>query len=86
MKVVLILKLFFNFDFFKVEVESVTRGGFYTFNCGRWLATGEDDGEIMRELAAEGDGIKPAPGIFLIFIFRLKLSKDFVLESPPYSS
>lgn len=45
-------------------MESVTRGGFYTFNCGRWLSTSEDDGQIMRELAAEGSGIKPAPGIF----------------------
>ena len=43
-------------------MESVTRGGFYTFNCGRWLSTSEDDGEIMRELAAEGSGVKPAPG------------------------
>ena len=30
----------------------------YTFNCGRWLAEDEDDGEIVRELPAEGDDIK----------------------------
>jgi len=33
------------------------------FRCGRWLAKNEDDGCIVRELAAEGDEIrKPQPG------------------------
>ena len=49
----------------------------YTFNCGRWLAEDEDDGEIVRELPAEGDDIKKVqPGekwtlfsVELIFIF-----------------
>lgn len=30
----------------------------YTFTCGRWLAEDEDDGEIVRELPAEGEDIK----------------------------
>ena len=34
----------------------------YVFHCNRWLATSEDDGEIVRELPAEGDDIKkPEP-------------------------
>ena len=49
----------------------------YTFNCGRWLAEDEDDGEIVRELPAEGDDIKKVqPGekwtafsVELIFMF-----------------
>ena len=52
-------------------MESVTRGGFYTFNCGRWLSTSEDDGQIMRELAAEGNRVKPAPRKFMIFTLWL---------------
>ena len=47
-------------------MESVTLGRFYSFNCGKWLSTSEDDGEIMRELAAEGADIKPAPGMFFV--------------------
>ena len=35
----------------------------YTFKCNRWLALDEDDGEIVREMPAEGKGIKkPLPG------------------------
>ncbi|XP_071954737.1 lipoxygenase homology domain-containing protein 1-like [Antedon mediterranea] len=42
----------------KVVVEQVATRKKYTFNCQRWLATSEDDGEIIREIPAEGDGIK----------------------------
>ena len=35
----------------------------YTFVCNKWLAEDEDDGEIIREIPAEGPGIKkPQPG------------------------
>ena len=35
----------------------------YVFHCGRWLAKNEDDGSVVREMAAEGDDIKkPQPG------------------------
>ena len=41
----------------------------YTFTCGRWLAEDEDDGEIVRELPAEGDDIKKVqPGEESVFI------------------
>jgi len=33
----------------------------YEFFCGKWLATDEDDGEIVRELPATGNNIK-SPG------------------------
>ena len=52
-------------------MESVTRGGFYTFNCGRWLSTSEDDGQTLRELPAEGSGVKAAPSITLPEVFSL---------------
>jgi len=34
----------------------------YIFRCGRWLSKKEDDKQIIRELPAEGPGIKkPLP-------------------------
>lgn len=34
----------------------------YMFHCGRWLSKKEDDKSIIRELPAEGPGIKkPLP-------------------------
>ena len=34
----------------------------YLFVCGRWLADDEDDHQIIREIAAEGETIKkPEP-------------------------
>ena len=33
------------------------------FHCGRWLDRREEDGEVVRELPAEGDGIAPLPGV-----------------------
>jgi len=34
----------------------------YVFECNRWLAEDEDDGSIVRELPAQGTGIKkPLP-------------------------
>ena len=43
-------------------LENVSTKKCYTFPCNRWLAKSEDDGEIVRELPAEGDGIKkPLP-------------------------
>ena len=32
----------------------------YEFFCGQWLATDEDDGQIVRELPATGDRVKKA--------------------------
>lgn len=38
----------------------------YVFKCGRWLAKDEDDGETVREIPAEGPGIKqPLPGMYI---------------------
>ena len=34
----------------RVEMEYVRTGAKYRFECGRWLATDEDDGECVREL------------------------------------
>ena len=42
----------------KVEIDLAQRGEHYTFPCGRWLAKGEDDGEIERTLYASKDMIK----------------------------
>lgn len=55
--------IFFSFDlssvfFLKIEITNRDTGDKYIFNCDRWLATDEDDGEIIRELPAEGKGIK----------------------------
>lgn len=34
----------------------------YVYHCNRWLAKDEDDGSIVREIPAEGPGIKsPLP-------------------------
>lgn len=34
----------------------------YTYTCNRWLARDEDDGATVREMPAEGPGIKsPLP-------------------------
>ena len=43
-------------------MENMSTKEKYTFNCGRWLAKDEDDGAIVREIPAEGPGIKnPLP-------------------------
>ncbi|CAH1787210.1 unnamed protein product [Owenia fusiformis] len=46
----------------KVELENMSNQDRYVFNCDRWLATDEDDGSCVREMPAEGPGIKkPLP-------------------------
>ncbi|XP_078666046.1 lipoxygenase homology domain-containing protein 1-like isoform X1 [Branchiostoma floridae x Branchiostoma belcheri] len=46
----------------KVEMERVDTGEIYLYRCGRWLDKGEDDGQIVREMPAEGKLIKkPLP-------------------------
>ncbi|XP_078580092.1 lipoxygenase homology domain-containing protein 1-like isoform X2 [Branchiostoma floridae x Branchiostoma japonicum] len=46
----------------KVEMERVDTGEVYLYKCGRWLDKGEDDGQIVREMPAEGKLIKkPLP-------------------------
>ncbi|KAL4225451.1 Lipoxygenase y domain-containing protein 1 [Mactra antiquata] len=46
----------------KIEMENMTSGEKYIFECNRWLADDEDDGSIVRELPAKGPGIKkPLP-------------------------
>ncbi len=43
-------------------MENMMTGKRYIFPCKRWLATDEDDGEIVREIPAEGEDIKrPQP-------------------------
>lgn len=42
----------------RIEMENLDTKERYYFICKRWLAKDEDDGEIVRELPAEGDSIK----------------------------
>ena len=55
----------------------------YTFPCGRWLARSEDDGNIIREMPAEGENIrKPQICMFFpndyyrIFFFSVNISAE----------
>lgn len=46
----------------RIEMENLHTQRRYLFRCNRWLARDEDDGEIVRELPAEGADIeKPLP-------------------------
>ncbi|XP_077979346.1 lipoxygenase homology domain-containing protein 1-like [Glandiceps talaboti] len=46
----------------KVLLENMSNKKRYSFNCERWFARDEDDGETIRELPAEGETIKkPQP-------------------------
>jgi hypothetical protein len=45
----------------KIIVESEKTQEKWFFNCGKWLAKGEDDGLIERELPAEKEGADPIP-------------------------
>ncbi|KAL5006870.1 hypothetical protein ScPMuIL_015676 [Solemya velum] len=46
----------------KVEMENMATKKRYIFPCDRWLAHNEDDHQIIREMPAEGPGIKkPLP-------------------------
>ncbi|XP_013416715.1 lipoxygenase homology domain-containing protein 1 isoform X2 [Lingula anatina] len=46
----------------KVELENMQTKKKYVFNCDQWLAEDEGDGEIIREMPAEGEDIKkPMP-------------------------
>ena len=46
----------------RVELENMETKEHYFFHCNRWLAKDEDDRQIVRELPAEGEGIrKPLP-------------------------
>ncbi|CAE1278375.1 unnamed protein product [Acanthosepion pharaonis] len=48
----------------KVELRNIATKKEYVFYCNRWLATDEDDNQILRELPATGEGIKkPLPVI-----------------------
>ena len=42
----------------KIEAHNAETKETYLFRCDRWLATDEDDGEIIREMPAEGSGIE----------------------------
>ena len=43
-------------------MENLKNNKRYIFRCGRWLSKSEDDKQIIRELPAEGPGIKrPLP-------------------------
>ena len=61
----------------QVELENMATKKRYIFKCGRWLAEDEDDGEIVRELPAEGDDIKKVqPGQYR----NISLSLCFLLS------
>jgi lipoxygenase homology domain-containing protein 1 len=46
----------------RVELEKMQTGERYYFECNRWLAVDEDDGETQREMPAQGPSIKkPLP-------------------------
>ena len=48
--------------FMQVEMENMATKEKYVFSCNRWMAKNEDDGAIVREIPAEGPGIKtPLP-------------------------
>lgn len=43
-------------------MENLKTNKRYIFRCGRWLSKKDDDKQIIRELPAEGPGIKrPLP-------------------------
>jgi hypothetical protein len=42
----------------RIEMENLESGERFYFVCNRWLAKDEDDGQIVRELPAEGDTIR----------------------------
>ena len=42
----------------QIEMENMATKNRYVFPCKRWLATDEDDGSILREMAAEGEDIR----------------------------
>eukprot|EP00049_Salpingoeca_infusionum_P008102 m.131391 g.131391 ORF g.131391 m.131391 type:complete len:2461 (+) comp13915_c0_seq1:231-7613(+) len=41
-----------------IELSKIDTGDTYTFHCAQWLATDQDDGEIIRELPATGPLVK----------------------------
>ena len=46
----------------KIEVENLQTKERFVFVCNRWLAKDEEDHEVVREMAAEGDTArKPLP-------------------------
>jgi hypothetical protein len=46
----------------RIELENINTKEKYFFICNRWLAKDEEDHQVVRELPAEGDGIKkPLP-------------------------
>ncbi|XP_064633987.1 lipoxygenase homology domain-containing protein 1-like isoform X3 [Lineus longissimus] len=46
----------------RIEMENMVTKKKYSFNCKRWLARGEDDWSIVREMSAEGTDVKkPVP-------------------------
>jgi len=58
----------------QIDMENMTTKKHYSFECGRWLARNEDDGEVIRELPAEGEDIKhPEPRKYLVYIYQESL-------------
>jgi hypothetical protein len=48
----------------RIEAENMMTKQRYMFRCNRWLATDEDDHQIIREIPAEGSNIrKPLPNV-----------------------
>jgi hypothetical protein len=45
----------------KIKLEHLATKEYFIFHCGRWLDRQKDDGEVLRELPAEGDGVVPLP-------------------------
>ena len=60
----------------KIFITNPVSGERYDFNCNRWLATSEDDGEIIRELPATGDSVKK-PGVLKPYKVSVKTGDVF---------
>lgn len=60
----------------KVEVENLQSKERFVFHCNRWLSKDEEDGEIVREMPAEGETArKPLP--IVNYIVEVETGKKF---------
>ena len=60
----------------RIEIAKANSDATYEFFCGKWLATDEDDGEIVRELPATGKSIKN-PGTVKDYKITVKTGDTF---------
>lgn len=54
-------KMYADWHLEKIFLENTITNERYSFECNRWLGTGEDDGQCVRELAAVGGTSDPLP-------------------------